>query len=667
MWLVRYSQKQQNLCLSKSCISAVILVPSVVQVMVTRVDNTVMLTRPDGTLMVEYSDGTRFTSHYNEQHQLTHWTVECKGYARTRWDTQTRVVSLEFDNGSNITCHTDGHYKVSTSSGTNLNLASDGGAIYQCTDDGVAYNMDHSGNKDILYATDKFGNKFTVSSSGVATVESSMEEDVVKAELHKVHPPQYFVVQPDNTAYQLLRKDDISVAMEMAKSHPQGAVVAKGNKTTIMMPFEQECEKRSPYREASIIPPNLQPFTIITQPTKQSNTTNKKFGSTVGKGLMIGAYQPPPKPKEVSVPSAIVVDQYLHYPPMSESVRSKVYRGLAQYIEWRDKQASELQALHPVDDRTKEECDKANKLVSQYSDQVTSSSITTTTDEYIAAITPPVEVQEQRPVSRATPQQLVNLQKEIAESAEAKKALRDRVTPPYFMSAQGRKFLMSQLANVNITALSSKVPKGNKAHVSFQQDSRIRSPSEIELAVLKEDSCLSTPATNGANMGASGIESPTQSEIDKQVSSTSRPMNPTPSHASGHGTPTAIRPLNPTPLQATATPLGANNDSSSMLSIPMGANRPHNPTPARARQVDSRDSSYVGPLASSAPKMETMSFPMQEGSEGQEVGLPMQKVPVNRSTYFDVTGEMRAQPVKVPSFIKGARPGEIPNEKVSQL
>ena len=635
----------------------------VLQILVTRIDNTVLLTRPDGTLIVEYSDGTRFTSHYNEQHQLTHWTVECKRYARTSWDVQTRVVSVEFDNGSNITCHTDGRYSISTSNDTNLNLASDGSVTYHSTD-GAAYNMDHSGNGDILSATDKFGNKFTVSSSGEATVESSMDENVMKSELHKAHPPQYFVIQPDNTAYQLLKNDDISVALATAQSHPQGAVVAKGNKTTVMMPFMPDGVKQSPYKEVSIIPSNLQPFTITTPSTKQSsnNTPNKKFGSTVGKGLMIGAYQPPPKPKEVSIPSAIIVNQYLHYPAMSELVRSKVYRGLAQYVVWKDKQTSELRALQPTDDRSKEECDRASKLVSQYSDQVNSSSATTA-DDYLAAINPPVEVEEQRPVSRATPQQLVNLQKEIAESAEVKQALRDQVMPPYFTSAQGRKFLMSNPPDV--TALSSKVPKGTKA-VSFEQDNRIRSPSEMELAVLKEDSRLSTPATNGVNMGASGIESPTQSEIDKQVTSTSRPMNPTPSHASGHGTPTAIRPLNPTPLQATATPLGANNDSSSMLSIPMGANRPHNPTPARARQqTDSRESSYVGPLLNSVPKMETMSFPMQEGSEEQEVGLPMQKMAVNRSTYFNVTGEMRSQPVKIPSFIMGARPGEIPNEKVS--
>ena len=629
----------------------------------TRIDNTILLTRPDGTLIVEYSDGTRFTSHYNVQHQLTHWTVECKGYARTSWDVETRVVSVEFDNGSNITCHTDGRYNISTSNDTNLSLASDGSATYHCTDS-AAYNMDHSGNSDILSATDKFGNKFTVSSSGEATVDSSMDEKAMRTELHKAHSPQYFVVHPDNTAYQLLRNDDITVAVATARSHHQGAVVAKGNKTTVMIPFEQDCVKRSPYKEVSIIPPNLQPFTTITPSTRQSSTSspNKRFGSTVGKGLMIGAYQPPPKPKEVSIPSVIIVKQYLHYPAMSELVRNQVYRGLAQYIEWRDKQTNELQTLQPIDDRSKEECDRASKLVSQYSDQVYSLGATTT-DDYLAAINPPVEVEEERPVSRATPQQLNDLQKEIAKSAEAKQALRDQVMPPYFTSAQGRKFLMSNPPDV--AALSSKVPKGTKAHVSFEQDNRARSPSEMELAVLKEDSRLSTPATNGINMGVSGTESPTQSEIDKQVASTSRPMNPTPSHASGHGTPTAIRPLNPTPLQATATPLGANNDSSSMLSIPMGANRPHNPTPARARQIDSRESSYVGPLANSAPKMETMSFPMQEGSEGQEVGLPMQKMAVNRSTYFNVTGEMRSQPVKVPSFIMGARPGEIPNEKVS--
>lgn len=634
----------------------------------TRIDNTLLLTRPDGTLIVDYSDGTRFTSHYNDQHQLADWTMECRGYARTSWDIQTRTVSLEFDNGSDVTCYTDGHYNINTSNGTTLHLANDGSASYHHTD-GVTYNMDHSGNNDILSATDTFGNKFVVNSTGVAAVESSMDEEMIKAELHKAHPPQYFVIPPDNTAYQLLRNDDISAATVTAQSHPQGAVVAKGNRTTVMMPFKQDCTKRSPYKEICIIPPNLQPFTTITtSTTKQSSSDaiKKKFGSTVGKGLMIGTYQPPPKPKEVSVPSAIIVNQYLHHPAMSESVRTEIYRGLAHYIEWRDKQDSELQALKPIDDRSKEECDRADKLNSLYSDQVTRSS-TAITDDYLTAINPPVEVQEQRPVSRGTPQQLVSLQKELAESAEAKQALRDKVVPPYFKSSQGRKFLMTNPPDT--TALSSKVPRGSKAHVSFQQDNRARSPSEMELAVLKEDSRLSTPATNGINMAAaSGIESPTQSEIDKQVASASRPMNPTPSHASGQGTPTAIRPLNPTPLQATATPLGANNDSASMLSIPMGANRPHNPTPARARQIDSRESSFVGPLPhTSVAKMETMSFHMEESSDGQEAELPMQKVAVNRSTYFNVTGEMRNQPVQIPSFIKGARPGEVPNEKVSYL
>lgn len=631
----------------------------------TRIDNTVLLTRPDGTLIVDYSDGTRFTSHYSDQHQLTDWTVECRGYARTSWDVQSRTVSLEFDNGSNVSCYTNGHYDINTINGTTLHLATNGSASYHHTN-GVTYNMDHSGNNDILSATDTFGNKFIVNSAGVATVESSMDEEMIKAELHRAHPPQYFVISSDNTAYQLLKNDDISVAMATAQSHPQGAVVAKGNKTMVMMPYEQDYTKSSPYKETSIIPPNLQPFTITTPSTKQSSsgTTRKKFGSTVGKGLMIGTYQPPPKPKEVSVPSAIIVNQYLHHPAMSEPVRSEIYRGLAQYIEWRDKQDSELEGLKPTDNRSKEECDKADELISLYADQVNSSTVTIT-DDYLTAINPPVKVEEQKPVSRGTPQQLVSLQKELAKSAEAKQALRDGVVPPYFKSAQGKKFLMSNPPDT--TALSSKVPKGSKAHVSFEQDNRARSPSEMELAMLKEDSRLSTPATNSLNMvAASGVESPTQSEIDKQVASASRPMNPTPSHASGQGTPTAIRPLNPTPLQATATPLGANNDSASMLSIPMGANRPHNPTPARARQIDSRESSYAGPLPhTSVGKMETMSFHMEEISDEQEAELPMQKVAVNRSTYFNVTGEMRNQPVQIPSVIKGARPGEVPNEKVS--
>jgi len=146
-------------------------------------------------------------------------------------------------------------------------------------------------------------------------------------------------------------------------------------------------------------------------------------------------------------------------------------------------------------------------------------------------------------------------------------------------------------------------------------------------------------------------------------------MNPTPSHASGQGTPTALRPLNPTPLQA-ATPHGA-NDNASILSLPTGANRPHNPTPAKAhRHVDSRESSFVEQqrqqpaVAVVTSKMETMSFHHDELTD-QGAAMPLQRSLVNKSTYYNVIGDLRGQPVQLPASIKGARPGEIPNEQVN--
>ena len=92
----------------------------------TRVDNTLLLTRPDHTVIVEYSDGTRFTSHYDDQHQLTDWMMECKGYPRTSWDVHTRRVTLALDNGADVTCYTDGSYDINTTSGASVKLSPTG-------------------------------------------------------------------------------------------------------------------------------------------------------------------------------------------------------------------------------------------------------------------------------------------------------------------------------------------------------------------------------------------------------------------------------------------------------------------------------------------------------------------------------------------------------------
>jgi len=540
-----------------------------------------------------------------------------------------------------------------------------GVATYQHHPEGVNYIMDHSGTSDIISVTDQANNSFTVSPDGVASIDTG-ESDDIRGLLHQSHPAQYFVINSDGSGYQLLRNSDITDIMVMAKSHPQGAVVTKGNRSTVMIPYKYSIQQQSPYKEDTIIPPNLQQYSTIKCPSPPSdNGVIKKFGASVGKGLLIGAYEPPAKPKQVTPPTAILVSQYVHYPVLDDDVRNVLYSGLADYVMWRDGQASELQALQPVDQRSDVECDKASKLTSIYSSQLYN--MDDSAQAYLAAINPLVIVQEEPKAPRETPKQQIDLQKEIAESCEAKRALREHDVPPYFKSAQGRKFLMS--VPPDMTSLSSKVPKA-KPHVTFEQNNDnngVRSPSEMDLPVLKEDSRLSTPASvHIMTTGTTGVESPTQSEIDKQVTSVSRPMNPTPSHASGQGTPTAVRPLNPTPLQAAATP--ANNDNASMLSLPTAPNRPHNPTPAKAhRHIDSRESSFVEQQQQPAvvtSKMETMSFHHDELTD-QGAVIPSQKILVNKSTYYNVTGDLRGQPVQLPASIKGARPGEIPNEQVN--
>jgi len=103
------------------------------QVLTTRVDNTLLLTRPDQTVIVEYRDGTRFTSHYDDQHQLIDWMVECRGYPRTSWNVHTRGVTLALDNGTDVTCHTVGKYDINTASGATVKLAPTGKEYTQYT------------------------------------------------------------------------------------------------------------------------------------------------------------------------------------------------------------------------------------------------------------------------------------------------------------------------------------------------------------------------------------------------------------------------------------------------------------------------------------------------------------------------------------------------------
>lgn len=489
--------------------------------------------------------------------------TECPGFARVTHYLRDNKCQLEFPDGSAITCSTDGSYTVSKVDDYKLRVTRDGRALYSTC--GGTYTLSHTGDGDILSGCDGQKNKYLIDSGGVGSVVQVKDTTIP---IHQEFKPRYFVINSDHTAYELLNTKRVQSSTSKAKSHPTTIVLkepllseSSSSSTTIIEPLVRDNAAAAcvvPYAESTIIPENLRSNNATKHQEESFSAKElkkpRRFGTTAGKGLMIGSYVKPPPVKPYIEPNALKYRQYLHLQPVVESRRESILSAIASYISWGQDQEKKREAMQPVDQRTDAEKLAAENLRAKWDKE--SDAFKTSTPNISAQYAQARSEEARASVTMSVPRSplveefLENSKKELQEAEAIKEALRHRIIPPYFESDEGKRFLQS--LGPDMSLLSSKLARPKQSS-SQHQVSGHSTPSTLH------STSLTLPLEEPV--------SPFQSELE-QLNSTSklRPSHPTPDHAHGRGTPTEIRPTNPTPLQAVVTGMVSSKDTSSNAS-----------------------------------------------------------------------------------------------------
>ncbi|XP_068698646.1 sperm-associated antigen 17-like [Montipora foliosa] len=572
--------------------------------------------------------------------------------------------------------------------------------------------------------TDTKGTHFNVMSNGQIAIENTQTKPVTKEtnsnpnevgskkevlsesgpiQLAPVSPlvPRFFIIHADGTGSELLRHADVKEFLDRAEEDPATAVLKSpfdGDPDviglTIIKPYEGGTSKiwLKEKDEKLIIPQGLRERDFKEMPSREFKTQGPAFGTNAGQGLNIGTSVKPIPPPHITCPQTIEFRQLIQYKPLTKEQRQQIIKAMEAYREYVEKRQTDLDRLLPQDPRDdrewsaaeelaakvrlREEAEKEAKLredkgvalkdeirdtIKTLSDKTQNEGISS---KYIEEISPDPVPPPPPPKWKRSAFEWERDRIELAELEYGKHALRYKEVPPYFETSQGQEFLSGLYSQrvPNMDALTSEL-----AYQTRHPPPGESSPLETPDVTVQNESASSDQTDGEANLSTetSTNGDTAQQIIVQQGSSTPnsmRPTNPTPGHASGNGTPTPLRPTNPTPLKASTA----------------GNPRPSNPTPKQASELVSHES----PLQEDPPHWTTNLESVQEmeaaSSLGEEVAGPVEAEDPNedgtaplfsvdipqvgpRSLYFDVTGEARTERVKMPSCIRGGKPGALPN------
>ena len=548
------------------------------QVYITREDNVVLLQRPDGSYISEFADGTRFTvippsskKKSNMNKVPSQVMTECPGFAKVTHYLHDDKCQLEFPDGSAITCSTDGSYDISKVDDYKLKVNPDGKALYSVS--GGTYTISHTGEGDIFSGSDGQRNKYLVDASGVG---SAVQVNGTKLAIHQDFKPRYFVINSDHTAYEIL--DSTQVKSTISKARKKSATIvlkeplfadSASSSTTIIEPLVRNNDNAGscvvPYREPTIVPANLQPGnnTKLWESSQKDLQEPRRFGTTAGRGLMIGSYVKPPPAQPYVEPSALKYQQFLHLQPVVDTRRENVLSAVTSYIRWGQDQDEKRDDVQPIDERTDAEKLAADNLRAKWHQESDAFKASTSnlSSRYAQARSEEgrISVTMSIPRSPLVEMFLENSKKELQETEDIKEAIRHRIVPPYFESDEGKHFLQSQEPDMDL--LSSKLARPKQTS-SQQQNSGHSTPSTLQSVSMTLP--LEDPV------------SPSQSELGP-ISSLSklRPSHPTPDHAHGRGIPTEVRPTSLTPLQAVMIGVVPSKEPSSDTTFTLPATSEH--------------------------------------------------------------------------------------------
>lgn len=193
------------------------------------------------------------------------------------------------------------------------------------------------------------------------------------------------------------------------------------------------------------------------------------------------------------------------------------------------------------------------------------------------------------------------MQKDNLEEEMAKKALRNQEIPNYFDSMFGKAFLETQ----QIKTLDGKLKK--LCDFPVLQTNPVKHDNIAVKTGPATHQRYMTPLSRNSYIGTCSSEIEHEYEVSHQL----RPVNPSPSHATGNASPNTVRPTNPTPnLQKTE------------------------PTQERPAADSSSTPSYPG---------------------------------TGKNRHPGVIGKYHSQDIRLPISLVGGRPNAIPNQKFQTI
>jgi len=525
--------------------------------------------------------------------------------------------------------------------------------------------------------------------------------------------PRFFIIHADGTGSELLRSVDVKEFLEHAEKDPATAVLKtplEGHPDvtglTILKPYSGGTGKiwLKAKDERLIIPVGLRERDFKLMPSREVKKPGPVFGTNAGNGLNIGSSLKPIPPPHITCPRTLEFRQLIQYKPLTTEQRQQITKAMETYKEFVEKRQMDLDGLLPQDPRNeseksaaeelaakvrlKEEAEKEAKLrdeedvtlkgeirntMEQLSDKTQNEDISS---KYVDEITPDPVPRPPPPKWKRSASEWERDRIELAELEYGKHALRYKEVPPYFETTQGQEFLKG--------IYSQKVPDMEALTSDLAHQTRHPPPGESSPAATPEivvhEGSATSERTDGDKVPSS-LDAPLPTETSTNGETATlltgdpsttpngmRPTNPTPAHATGDGTPTLVRPTNPTPSHASTA----------------GNPRPSNPTPKQASELFSQESPLQGDSPQwttnlesvqevdvPSPVGEVVEGPVEAEDPDAEENIPIVSADMPqvgpRSLYFDVTGETRTDRVKLPSCIRGGKPGALPNTQFFEV
>lgn len=291
----------------------------------TREDNVMILKKVDGSIIVDHADGTKITSSPSSFFKFEH-----PFFATTSFNSPQCTVKLST---ATVTTSSNGHFTVSNNiNNYNLNISPDGEVTYSL--DQSSYTIYHSyTNELLLAATDSYGVKYNVSSSG--------EIQQVNNEVNKMPPipstfrPHFFLIEEDGNGYEIHDNAYFKELMDKAKSTEEIHVIEeefiKGCSTILVSPITND--KTPVYQDRDIVPQTF-------RATPDTHSFNRKsFGVKVGRSQSTLKSESPIS--HIEDPIAFTYREFIRPKEESFTLQEAFMLSLSKYLEWRQQSQKE--------------------------------------------------------------------------------------------------------------------------------------------------------------------------------------------------------------------------------------------------------------------------------------------------------------------------------------